>query len=56
MTVKWQGCLSETKNLPGGDPQGATLGFLEYLSQSHDSAYIVPVKDRFKFVDCIRNC
>jgi hypothetical protein len=51
MTVKWQGCMSETKNLPGGGPQGATLGFLEYLSQSNDSANIVPVEDRFKFVD-----
>ena len=43
--------MSETKNLPGGGPQGATLGFLEYLSQSNDSANIVPVEDRFKFVD-----
>ena len=39
--------MSETKNLPGGGPQGATLEFLEYLSQSNDSANIVPVEDRF---------
>ena len=51
MTVNWQGCLSETKNLPGGGPQGATLGLSEYISQSNDSANIVPVEDRFKFVD-----
>ena len=51
MTVKWQACVSEIKNLNGGGPQGATLGFLEYLSQSNDSANCVPPEDRFKFVD-----
>ena len=51
MTVKWHGCMSEPKDLPGGGPQGATLGFIEYLSQSNDSADNVPVDDRYKFVD-----
>ena len=51
MSVKWHWCISETKDLPGGGPQGATLGFIEYLSQSNDSANIVPVEDRYKFVD-----
>ena len=32
-------------------PQGATLGLLEYLSQSNNSSDCVDVKDRFKFVD-----
>jgi hypothetical protein len=51
MSVKWHGCISETKDLPGGGPQGATLGFIECLSQLNDSANIVPVEDRYKFVD-----
>ena len=35
----------------GGGPQGATLGLLEYLSQSNNSADIVSESDRFKFID-----
>ena len=35
----------------GGGPQGATLGLLEYLSQSNDNADCVDLKNRFKFVD-----
>ena len=35
----------------GGGPQGATLGILEYLSQSNNSADCVEEKDRFKFID-----
>ena len=31
--------------------KGATLGILEYLSQSNDSANLVSEDDRFKFVD-----
>ena len=37
--------------MPGGGPAGATIGFLEYLSQSNDSADCVAPEDRFKFVD-----
>ena len=51
MSVKWRGCRSVPKNIKGGGPQGATLGLLEYLSQSNHSADCVPVKDRLKFVD-----
>ena len=51
MTVKWHGCQSVPKHIKGGGPQGATLGLLEYLSQSNNSADCVPLKDRFKFVD-----
>ena len=36
--VKWNGCLSVPKHIHGGGPQGATLGLLEYLSQSNDNA------------------
>ena len=40
-----------TYNINGGGPQGATLGILEYLSQSNDNADLVSETDRFKFVD-----
>ena len=51
MSVKWHGCRSAPRIIRGGGPQGATLGLLEYLSQSNKSADCVDVKDRFKFVD-----
>ena len=35
----------------GRGPQGATLGILEYLSQSNNCADIVSEEDRFRFVD-----
>ena len=34
-----------------GGPAGSTVGLLEYLSQSNDSANCVDKEDRFKFVD-----
>ena len=51
MSVKWHGCRSDPKKINGGGPQGATIGLLEYLSQSNRSADIVDLVDRFKFVD-----
>ena len=51
MVVKWHGVLSAPKNINGGGPQGATLGILEYLSQSNNNADMVSQNDRFKFVD-----
>ena len=51
MSVKWHGCRSVPRVIKGGGPQGATLGLLEYLSQSNDNADCVNVADRFKFVD-----
>ena len=30
MNVKWHGCISTSRNLPGGNPQGSTLGLLQY--------------------------
>ena len=51
MVVKWHGCKSEPIILNGGGPQGATLGLLEYLSQSNHSADCVKEDDRYKFVD-----
>ena len=51
MSVKWHGCRSVPRDIHGGGPQGATLGILEYLSQSNNSADLVQDLDRFKFVD-----
>ena len=51
MSVKWHGCRSVPKTIKGGGPQGATLGLLEYLSQSNNNADNVEVEDRFKFID-----
>ena len=38
MSVTWHGCQSAPRKINGGGPQGATLGILEYLSQSNNSA------------------
>ena len=51
MSVKWHGCRSVPRQIKGGGPQGATLGILEYLAQSNNSADCVSDQDRFKFVD-----
>ena len=51
MSVNWHGCRSVPRHINGGGPQGATLGILEYLSQSNDSSDCVRVEDRFKFID-----
>ena len=51
ITVKWHGCQSTQRNMPGGGPAGATIGLLEYLSQSNNNANCVNEEDRFKFVD-----
>ena len=49
--VKWNGVKSKPKNVPGGGPQGAYLGNLEYKAQSNKSANCVEKDSRFKFVD-----
>ena len=51
MSVKWHGYYTVPKLVKGGGPQGATLGLLEYLSQSNETSDCVDVADRFKFVD-----
>ena len=50
-SVKWRGFNSCPRLINGGGPQGATLGILEYLSQTNNSADCVGPEDRFKFVD-----
>ena len=51
MQVKWKGNLSSPRNLPGGGPQGATLGLLEYSAQSNDNSNFVNKDEKYKFVD-----
>ena len=50
MSVKWHGVQSVPRKINGGGPQGATLGILEYLSQSNTSADCIDKNDRFKFI------
>ena len=51
MSVKWRGIITTPRRINGGGPQGATLGILEYLSQTNNSADCVGLDERFKFVD-----
>ena len=50
-SVKWHGCSSVLRRVKAGGPQGATIGLLEYLSQSNKSSDCVSESDRFKFLD-----
>ena len=38
-------------HLPGGGPQGGTLGIEEYLSQNNDNVEFLPDDEKFKFID-----
>ena len=49
--VKWHGKTSEKRYVPGGGPQGAYLGNLQYKAQSNESANCVKEDSRFQFVD-----
>ena len=51
MKVKWKKKLSTLRDLPGGGPQGSTLGLIGYDSQSNDNTYFMSPEDKFKFVD-----
>ena len=51
MKVKWHNVMSSTKKLPGGGPQGTSLGIWSYLSQTNDNPEGADSKDIFKFVD-----
>ena len=44
MMIKWKGHLSKPRALPGGGPQGGTLGIEEYLSQSNNNTDFVESK------------
>ena len=45
MVVNWHGCTSVPRHIKGGGAQGATLGILEYLSQSNNNADCVSMED-----------
>ena len=51
MRVKWRKKLSSVRHLPGGGPQGSSVGLLEFDSQSNDNAEFLSEDDKFKFVD-----
>ena len=51
MSVKFKGTFSKPRTLNGGGVKGGTLGILENLSQSNDSANCVDRQNRFKFID-----
>ena len=51
MRVKWHNVMSSSKKLPGGGPQGTSLGIWSYLSQTNDNPEEASEKDIFKFVD-----
>ena len=51
MVVKWKGLKSRARPLPGGGPQGGTLGIEEYLSQSNDNVDFLELDEKFKFID-----
>ena len=51
MVVKWKGCFSSSRKLPGGGPQGGSLGIIEYTSQSNDNTDFLDEKEKFKFID-----
>ena len=49
--MKWRGINSSPQRINGGGPQGATLGLLEYMSQTNNNADCVGPNERYKFVD-----
>ena len=51
VVVKWKDKKSKSQEVPGGGPQGAYLGNLEYIAQSNNSADCVETNSRYKFVD-----
>ena len=51
MRVKWKNQVSTSRNLPGGGPQGSSIGLIEYDSQSNDNTDFLSPEDKYKFVD-----
>ena len=51
MIVKWNGIMSKVRELPGGGPQGCSMGIISYMSQSNSSADFLENDDKYKFVD-----
>ena len=51
MVVKWKDQFSSSRPLPGGGPQGGTLGIIEYTSQTNDNTDFLNESDKYKFID-----
>ena len=51
MTVNWHSVKSGVKRLPGGAPQGASLGVWSFLSQTNDNPEDAEDDKIYKFVD-----
>ena len=51
MSVKFNNAESTIYTLIGGGPQGSQTGQQTYIVASDDSAYHVPLEDRYKFCD-----
>ena len=51
MFVKWHDVTSDLKTLPGGGPQGCSLGLWSFLSQTNDNPEHTNNEDIYKFVD-----
>ena len=51
MTVNWHSVKSGVKKLPGGAPQGASLGVWSFLSQTNDNPEDAEDDKIYKFVD-----
>ena len=51
MVVKWKGLHSKPRSLPGGGPQGDTLGIEEYISQTNNNTDFIDEEDKLKFMD-----
>ena len=51
MKVKWKGILSSPRPLPGGGPQGGTLGTVEYTTQCNDNTDFIDPEEKWKFID-----
>jgi len=51
MTVNWHNVKSGIKKLPGGAPQGASLGVWSFLSQTNDNPEDAEDDKIYKFVD-----
>ena len=51
MFVKWHDVISSLKTLPGGGPQGTSVGLWSFLSQTNDNPEDTVDDNIYKFVD-----
>ena len=51
MQVNWSNGISHSRPLPGGTPQGGTLGTIEYNSQSNNNTDFLTDEEKYKFID-----